>query len=113
MQVLPSVGAELARSAGVSEWDPVLLYQPDVNLDFGIEHLTAALARLDWPARALAAYNAGADRVARWQAIRGVTEDPEIFVERIPFAETRDYVRKVLRNQAIYRALYGTDEPAT
>jgi soluble lytic murein transglycosylase len=110
MQVLPSVGAELARSAGLLEWDPVLLYQPDVNLDFGIEHLAGAITRLEWPARALAAYNAGADRVARWQAIRGVREDPEIFIERIPFAETRDYVRKVLRNQAIYRVLYPADD---
>jgi soluble lytic murein transglycosylase len=113
MQVLPSVGAELARSAGLLEWDPVLLYQPDVNLDFGIEHLAGALTRLEWPARALAAYNAGADRVARWQAIRGVRDDPEIFIERIPFAETRDYVRKVLRNQAIYRALYPADDRAS
>jgi soluble lytic murein transglycosylase len=106
MQVLPSVGEQLARRAGLPEWDPVLLYQPDVNIDFGIEHLAEALEQLQWPERALAAYNAGAARVARWQAIRGVTEDPEVFVERIPFTETRDYVRKVLRNFAIYTALY-------
>ena len=60
------------------------------------------------PKRALAAYNAGVDRVERWQSIRGVGDDPEIFVERIPFAETRDYVRKVLRNYAMYAALYGS-----
>ena len=106
MQVLPSVGEELARKASLPEWDAVLLYQPDVNLDFGIDHLADGLRRLTWPERALAAYNAGVDRVERWQAIRGVTDDPEVFVERIPFVETRDYVRKVLRNFAIYAALY-------
>ncbi len=106
MQVVPSVGAELARRAALPEWDPVLLYQPDVNLDFGIEHLASALERLRWPERALAAYNAGLDRVGRWQSIRGVNQDPEVFVERIPFTETRDYVRKVLRNVAMYHALY-------
>ncbi|MEZ4456191.1 MAG: transglycosylase SLT domain-containing protein [Gemmatimonadales bacterium] len=106
MQVLPSVGTSLARRARLPEWDPVLLYQPDVNLDFGIEHLAEGVARLGWMERALAAYNAGADPVERWQAIRGVGEDPEVFVERIPFAETRDYVRKVLRNYAMYVALY-------
>ena len=106
MQVVPSVGAELARRAALPEWDPVLLYQPDVNLDFGIAHLADALERLRWPERALAAYNAGLDRVNRWQSIRGVDQDPEIFVERIPFTETRDYVRKVLRNVAMYHALY-------
>jgi soluble lytic murein transglycosylase len=113
MQVLPSVGAQLARSAGIGEFEPVLLYQPAVNLPFGIEHLSGALKRFEWPARALAAYNAGADRVDRWQSIRGVRDDPEIFVERIPFAETRDYVRKVLRNQALYRTLYPEIEPTS
>ncbi len=106
MQVVPSVGAALARQAALPEWDPVLLYQPDVNLDFGIEHLAEALGRLGWPERALAAYNAGFERVSRWQSIRGVDQDPEVFVERIPFAETRDYVKKVLRNTAMYHALY-------
>ena len=84
----------------------MLLYQPDVNLDFGIEHLAGALERLRWPERGLAAYNAGLDRVNRWQSIRGVDQDPEVFVERIPFTETRDYVRLVLRNVAMYQALY-------
>ena len=54
----------------------------------------------------LAAYNAGGSRVALWSQKRGV-EDPEVFVERIPFVETRDYVRIVLRNRERYRALYG------
>lgn len=105
MQVLPSVGASLVKSYGI-EWDPVLLHQPDVNLDFGMRHLAEGLARLSWPERALAAYNAGVDRVERWRSIPGGEADPEIFVERIPFAETRDYVRKVLANQTVYRALY-------
>lgn len=107
MQVMPAVGAELARRSGLPEWDPILLYQPDVNLDFGIGHLAQDMTKFEWPERALAAYNAGADRVARWRSIRGVDQDPEVFVERIPFAETRDYVRRVLRNLAVYRSLYG------
>lgn len=111
MQLLPAVGAELARRAGLPEWDAVLLYQPDVNLDFGIDHLAHDLARLDWPERGLAAYNAGIERVNRWRSIRGVDDDPEVFVERIPFAETRDYVRRVLRNQAVYRSLYTRPSP--
>lgn len=105
MQVLPSVGAELVRELGV-EWDPVLLYQPDLNLDFGIRHLHLVLEKLDRPEQALAAYNAGIDRVGRWRSIRGVEDDAEIFVERIPFLETRDYVRRVLANEAMYAALY-------
>ncbi|MBM4187051.1 MAG: hypothetical protein FJ206_07030 [Gemmatimonadetes bacterium] len=105
MQVLPSVGAAAVRPLGI-EWDPSLLYQPDLNIDLGVRHLDEALAQLDWPERAVAAYNGGIDRVRRWQSIRGTRDDPEVFVERIPFTETRDYVRKVLANQAIYAALY-------
>ncbi|HEU4800225.1 MAG TPA: hypothetical protein VFS94_06295, partial [Gemmatimonadales bacterium] len=53
-----------------------------------------------------AAYNAGASRVIRWKD-KGGAEDPEIFTERIPYVETRDYVRIVLRNAELYRALYA------
>ena len=109
MQVLPSVGESYARGMGLSDWDPVLLYQPGVNLNFGIRHLSEGLSRYQRPEQALAAFNAGAQRVDRWLELRGVTGDPEVFVERIPFTETRDYVRRVMRNFAVYRALYGAD----
>jgi soluble lytic murein transglycosylase len=106
MQVMPDVGASLARSLGFPRWDPVLLYQPDVNVQLGTRHLAGALARYPHPAYALAAYNAGDGRVRRWRTRRG-TDDAELFIERIPFVETRDYVRIVLRNRAFYAALYG------
>lgn len=111
MQVLPSVGASYAARVGLAEFDPVLLYQPDVNLSFGTEHLAEALERFGTTEQALAAYNAGGDRVERWLALRGVREDPEVFVERIPFAETRDYVRRVLGNHWMYQALYLPTQP--
>jgi soluble lytic murein transglycosylase len=57
-------------------------------------------------ARVLAAYNAGGSRVTRWSDKSG-TEDSEAFIERISFTETRDYVRIVLRNADLYRALYS------
>jgi soluble lytic murein transglycosylase len=60
----------------------------------------------------LAAYNAGAHRVARWRTKPGA-DDPELLAERIPYTETRDYVRVVQRNRALYRALYRWAEPAT
>ena len=56
-------------------------------------------------AQALAAYNAGESRVARWLKKTG-SGDPELFTERIPFVETRDYVRSVVRNRAFYKTLY-------
>ena len=104
MQMMPSVGRAVARSVQVPGWRPDLLYQPDINLQLGVRHLEAFLSRYEAP-YALAAYNAGESRVVRWLRRPGA-RDPELFVERIPFTETRDYVRIVLRNRAMYRALY-------
>ena len=104
MQVLPSVGASIAASRQYPLWNQVLLFQPDVNLELGTAHLASSL-KSDVPVEhALAAYNAGASRVARWSSRPG-GDDPELFTEWIPFTETRDYVRIVLRNQAMYKSL--------
>ena len=89
---------------GIAPWDPNLLYQAEVNVPLGVSHLDA-FARLGPPERMLAAYNAGNGRVSAWAQKAG-TDDPELFVERIPFVETRDYVRIVLRNRDMYQALY-------
>jgi soluble lytic murein transglycosylase len=106
MQLMPEVGRQIARSLDFPVWDRALLYQGDVNIRLGTVHLTALMGQYDQVAHVLAAYNAGASRVTRWRRKVGV-EDPEVFVERIPFVETRDYVRIVLRNREMYRALYG------
>jgi soluble lytic murein transglycosylase len=108
MQVMPDVGrsiygGQLASTRG--PWSPALLFDPEVNLALGMRHLRAALDAWPHPAFALAAYNAGGSRVRRWRAAPGAT-DPELFVERIPYTETRDYVRIVLRSRELYRALY-------
>ena len=105
MQVMPDLGARLARSLDFPVWDPVLLYQPDVSLQLGTFHLQELAERYQEPVHILAAYNAGASRVERWSRRNGV-DDPEVFAERIPFAETRGYVRAIQRNQEIYRTLY-------
>jgi soluble lytic murein transglycosylase len=106
MQLMPSVGASIAKGRGYPLWNPALLFDPDVSLELGTAHLATSLKGGDAPARALAAYNAGASRVARWTQRPG-TDDPELFAELIPFTETRDYVRIVQRNADVYRALYS------
>ncbi|MGZ8494060.1 MAG: lytic transglycosylase domain-containing protein, partial [Gemmatirosa sp.] len=108
MQLMPAVGRSLWTSRDASArgaWSPALLFAPDVNLMLGMRHLRAALGGWPHPAYALAAYNAGASRVRRWRQSPG-TDDPELFVERIPYEETRDYVRIVLRGRTLYGALY-------
>jgi soluble lytic murein transglycosylase len=107
MQIMPATGTSLARELGVTGFRTARLAEPDLNLRMGTRYLATMLARYDGRlGDALVAYNAGPTRMARW---RGFPEhgDPELFVERIPFAETRGYVRIVQANTAIYRALYG------
>lgn len=106
MQLMPAVGASIASSRSYPLWNPALLFDPDVSLELGTAHLATTLQPGTPVARALAAYNAGASRVARWSQRPGA-DDPELFTEWIPFAETRDYVRVVGRNAQVYRALYS------
>lgn len=116
MQVMPAVGKELGRAFGFSDLDPALLWQPELNIPLGMRHFGNALKRYPEPERALAAYNAGQSRVNRWSAtllsgprratVTAPIGDIELFVERIPYVETRDYVRIVMRNWGVYRMLY-------
>ncbi len=115
MQMMPDVGVATARSAGHPNLDPALLWQPDVNLGLGTRHFAAAMSRYPEMERALAAYNAGGSRVTRWSATpldgtptgNGRLADVEMWIERIPYAETRGYIRNITVNEAMYRLLYG------
>ena len=64
---------------------------------------------LDNPSLGIAAYNSGSGPVRRWLAERG-GDDFDVFVERIPYEETRNYVKRVLTTEAAYASLYA---PAT
>lgn len=105
MQLMPSVGRTLARGRGISGYTDESLYDPAVSIRLGTRHLSSLFRSGRGIERVLAAYNAGESRVVRWSNKAG-TADPELFTERIPFVETRDYVRIIARNQAFYRALY-------
>ena len=107
MQVMPATGKTLARRLGVTRFRDELLTQPELNVHFGMAYLADQLSsygdRLD---AVLAAYNAGPTRVTRWRQFPEY-EDRLLFAERIPYDETRDYVRIVQNNRRIYAALYG------
>jgi soluble lytic murein transglycosylase len=105
MQVMPRVAKALARAEKITPWDAAMLYDPEVNVRLGVIHLRSFTSHYSHPALALAAYNAGPGRVARWQKRPGA-RDPELFIERIRFTETRGYVRTVLRSRDMYAALY-------
>lgn len=105
MQVLPSTGRKLARSQKL-RYARARLFQPEYNLRLGAVYFRDLLKLMGSTEAALAAYNAGEDRVAVWQAER-VFDEPAEFVESMPFTETREYVQIVLRNAEIYRRLYA------
>ncbi|CAN5239005.1 hypothetical protein BH23GEM2_BH23GEM2_18990 [soil metagenome] len=106
MQIMPRVGQQLAARKGIAGYTPDSLYDPAVNVALGTLHLRNLTQQYPNIERALAAYNAGGSRVRRWVAKDGAA-DPEVFTERIPFVETRGYVRAIVRNRAFYQALYS------
>ncbi|NLV31925.1 MAG: transglycosylase SLT domain-containing protein [Acidobacteria bacterium] len=104
MQILPSTGRSLARKAGIRGYSAARLYDPAVNIALGTRYLADQLERYGREDLALAAYNAGGSRVKLWLEKFG-EPDMDEFIERIPFRETRNYVRRVLDNRSRYRVL--------
>jgi len=109
MQVMPPTGAELARAHGPAGFRPANLTAPEVNLHLGAAFFVDMSARYDDDLPlVLSAYNAGPTRATRWRRYPEAA-DPLRFTERIPFVETRGYVKNVRRNLGLYRVLYGQD----
>ena len=105
-QLLPGTAALTARGLDVTFY-PEWITVPDLNLHLGAAHLQELLQRFGGRVElATAAYNAGSAPVTRWLARSG-SSDPDEFIELIPYQETRGYVRSVLRNRDLYRALYA------
>jgi soluble lytic murein transglycosylase len=107
MQLMPETGRALAPQVGIRDWDVELLYQPEINAHLGTLFLADQMRafRGSLPS-VFAAYNAGPNRVERWASFPEHA-DEELFTERIPYRETRDYVKILTRNAAIYRGLYS------
>jgi soluble lytic murein transglycosylase len=105
MQVLPKTAKLLAKQLKV-RYVKTKLFDPDYNLRLGMLYIAGLSRATGAPEYALAAFNAGEDRIAAWRSERNYEEIPEL-VESIPFTETRDYVQIVLRNAEVYRMIYG------
>jgi soluble lytic murein transglycosylase len=107
MQLLPKTGRVVAKEVKLRHYNSSQLYTPTVNLELGTKYFRGMVDKFGSFEYALAAYNAGSDRVEEWLG-QGQYRDPEEFVESIPFTETREYVQAILRNASVYRQLYGT-----
>ncbi len=115
MQVMPATANFVGRVSG--EWSPgaIRLYDPTVNLAvgqryiellLGEEHIGNDLFRL------AAAWNGGPNNVRKWENGVAATDDPLLFIETIPYGETRDFIERVLANYWIYRHRFAQPAPS-
>ena len=112
MQVTPGAGRDTAKRFGVAyDWKR-LVSDPAYNTQLGAGEVSALFK--DYRGsfiKTFAGYNAGRGRVEQWVALHGDPLDPKVdavdWVERIPFAETRNYVERVIENLQVYRARFG------
>lgn len=107
MQLLPGTGKKVAKEVKLKHFNANQLLSPSVNLQLGTRYFRSMVDKFGAFEYALAAYNAGDDRVKDWLS-QGKYRDAQEFVESIPFTETREYVQAILRNANVYRQLYGT-----
>jgi soluble lytic murein transglycosylase len=106
-QLMASTAAGVARGMKLVNPD---LRDPTTNLTIGIRHLKDLSSNVSSMTKALLAYNAGLTRVRKWErAAPGLASD--LFLETVPFAETRDYVRKILVSSVMYSFLYHDVDP--
>jgi soluble lytic murein transglycosylase len=105
MQVIPGTGRRYARTLGI-RFSAATLKQPEANIRIGTAYFKDLVDRFGGAHYALASYNAGENRIARWISERpGVKQDE--FIDDIPFPETQNYVKKILGTAEDYRRLYG------
>lgn len=109
MQLLPSTGRQYARSLKMPQKFSIsMLTKAETNLKMGTAYFADLVKQFGGEHYALATYNAGPNRVARWISERpGIARDE--FIDDIPFPETQNYVKKILGTAEDYRRLYGPD----
>ncbi|MGH9947341.1 MAG: transglycosylase SLT domain-containing protein [Pyrinomonadaceae bacterium] len=106
LQLVYDTAIKYKDAAGYPDLQPDDLYNPNINIAIGSEYVAALLAEFGGLNEAIAAsYNAGEDNAARWLA-RTKPRDPGIFTAEVGFAETKNYVQKVMNNYRLYRSLY-------
>ena len=109
MQLMPRTAQSVAKSIDLDSPANLVLTRADTNIKLGTAYLGQLLQRFnDNRILALAAYNAGPSRAKKWHTN---PQPIDAFIEGIPFAETRAYVKAVLLYAAIYAQLKGLPEP--
>jgi soluble lytic murein transglycosylase len=117
MQIMPAAATDFAREKGVGSIDKSALTKPSTNMDIGQRHLErlrdmASVTGGLLP-KVIAAYNAGPKPVGDWNSVVRDNGDPLLYIESIPYWETRGYVVTVMRNYWMYEAQGGTPKGKT
>ena len=111
MQVMPATARWIAQRLGMKDYRKELISQLDTNIKLGTYYMKNVLSTFgNNPVLASAAYNAGPGRARQWLADKPL--EGAIYVESIPFDETRDYVKKVMSNTVYYAKLFGHAAPS-
>lgn len=109
MQVMPSTAKWIASKKGIKRFDSADALEVSTNVEFGTYYLRLAWEKLDYSqVLASAGYNAGPGRARKWQADTPL--EAAIYIESIPFSETRDYVKKVMTNTMHYAHILGSEQ---
>jgi soluble lytic murein transglycosylase len=111
MQLMPDTARPMAQARRLPFNNGDLLDDPAANLDMGSGYLSGLLREFGDARLAAAAYNAGPTRVREWWGGRR-SDDLEVWVEQIPFNETRAFVKRVMLSWDEYRRLYGAASSA-
>ncbi|MBN1207931.1 MAG: transglycosylase SLT domain-containing protein [Myxococcaceae bacterium] len=106
MQIIPPTGTAIAERLSEPHPNPADLFAPDLNIRYGAWYLSQLMKRFSHPVLAAAAYNAGPKAVVKWAREKG-SLPLDLFVEEIPFRETRGYVKQVVADLYLYRSFYG------
>ncbi len=105
MQIMPRTAKFIAQKIGLRKFQSKSVTDVATNVNLGTGYMKLVLDQLGHPVLASAAYNAGPGRARRWRDARPL--EGAIYAETIPFAETRDYVKKVMANSVFYAVLLG------
>ena len=104
MQLMQNTAYDIAKTLNTNiEEDKII--EPETNIKFGTKYISTLLKKYDSIGLALAAYNAGSSNVDSWISNNTLKKDGSD-IENIPFKETNNYVRKILKNYEIYKKLY-------
>lgn len=113
MQLLPSTGRQYAKSLHFTKrFSLSMLTTAETNINMGTAHFSDLVRQFGGAHYALASYNAGENRIARWIAERpGIDQDE--WIDDIPFPETQNYVKRILGQAEDYRRIYSGADAAT